>query len=95
MYFDNDTSYNNTPLNAINAWTLRDKGEKSFVFDSNAKQSSEAIEDEQKPEDLQNVETLVTHSYKNKKPFSKHSARLESSQKIEQIDDNNIKQWKV
>ena len=100
MYFNNDSSYNNdgTPLNDINGWTLREKGDQSFVFDLSATSNSSNMELEnvQGNNEISNATTPRTG--RKRKPFSSvksgYSARFENSQ-IEQIDDQKINPWKV
>ena len=107
MYFDaqeaDSLNSNDGPLTGITAWTLKDKGEKSFVFDLDS-QSSNTQKDDKTVENQPPTLTRRTHSRASSKrsrrrPFSSLSTnratKLDTGTTIETADPEKLKQWKV
>ena len=109
MYFDSQgtdsLNSDDGPLTGIKAWTLKDKGEKSFVFDLDSNsQSSNSQKDEKTTENQPPTLTRRTHSRASsrrsrRRPFSSLSTnrvmKLDTGSTIETADPEKLKQWKV
>lgn len=103
MYFGSQgadsLNSNDKPLNDIKAWTLKDKGEKSFVFDLDSQSSKNQAKAGQPPTLSRRTENTTSSHRIRRRPFSSLSSnratKLDTVSTIETAEPDKLKQWKV